>query len=151
VKANNEFWEQVEKTDYCWNWTGKVNDSGHGWFYLNKQTWYAHRVSVVHFGRRIPYGFDVDHLCRNTRCVNPTHLDPVDKHEHGRRSGPYGYLRQIQSIVERLNRLGMPSSEYDATLQKATAQVRDMDLFRFSRIKELSESDWLDDALDKIA
>ena len=33
----------------------------------------------------IPDGFHVDHLCRNTWCVNPDHLEPVTPLENTRR------------------------------------------------------------------
>lgn len=39
--------------------------------------WYAHRFSVVMDGREIPEGMQVDHLCKNTGCVNPAHLEVV--------------------------------------------------------------------------
>ena len=30
----------------------------------------------------IPYGLELDHLCRNRRCVNPNHLEPVTRGEN---------------------------------------------------------------------
>src|SRR5690606_34662377 len=35
----------------------------------------------------IPYGYEVDHLCENTSCVNPAHLEAVTPEEHRRRIG----------------------------------------------------------------
>jgi len=33
----------------------------------------------------IPPGFEPDHLCRNRRCINPAHLEPVTRRENLRR------------------------------------------------------------------
>lgn len=37
----------------------------------------AHRVSYEVFKGPIPDGYDVDHCCVNTLCIEPTHLDAV--------------------------------------------------------------------------
>lgn len=48
-------------------------------------TFMAHRLVWELSGRRIPEGLTLDHLCRNTRCVNPDHLEPVTGEENSRR------------------------------------------------------------------
>jgi hypothetical protein len=42
----------------------------------------AHRAFYMHHGGTIPEGFTLDHLCRNRRCVNPSHLEPVTRREN---------------------------------------------------------------------
>jgi hypothetical protein len=37
----------------------------------------AHRVAYELTKGPIPTGFEIDHLCRNTLCVNPDHLEAV--------------------------------------------------------------------------
>lgn len=73
------FWGRVEKTSSCWNWKGHIDKDGYGYFRRGG----AHRFAVkVIGGRVIPYGMQVDHLCRNRRCVNPDHLDIVSSREN---------------------------------------------------------------------
>lgn len=45
----------------------------------------AHRFYYERFVGPIPGGAELDHLCGDTRCVNPDHLEPVDHMENIRR------------------------------------------------------------------
>lgn len=42
----------------------------------------------------IPADHDIDHVCGNSLCVNPAHLEPVTPHEN-RRRGPGGAKEEI--------------------------------------------------------
>jgi hypothetical protein len=73
---HTRFAEHVEWTPTCWIWKG-VREGGYGGIYDRKQRYQAHRISyMLHVGP-IPEGLVIDHLCRNTRCVNPDHLEAV--------------------------------------------------------------------------
>lgn len=84
------FWKNVRKTDGCWLWQGTVSNK-YGQFNMdiNGKQVLAHRVSFLMAGGTIPDGFEVDHLCRNTLCVNPKHLEAVTHLENIRRALPY--------------------------------------------------------------
>ncbi|MGW7630513.1 HNH endonuclease signature motif containing protein [Streptomyces griseoincarnatus] len=56
----------------CWIWTGG-NNGKYG--KLGRQ--YAHRAAYEAAKGAIPEGLQIDHLCRNTLCVNPDHLEAV--------------------------------------------------------------------------
>lgn len=72
------FWKRVDKTAICWNWTGYVTTEGYGQFHLpGVGHAYAHRFSYEAIVGPIENGLTLDHLCRNTICVNPAHLEPV--------------------------------------------------------------------------
>jgi hypothetical protein len=45
----------------------------------------AHRYVYETHKEAIPNGLELDHLCRNTLCVNPNHLEPVTHAENCRR------------------------------------------------------------------
>ena len=75
---NARFWEKVEKTETCWNWTGPTTDFGYGQILLTtgKRTG-VHRYAYEQLVGKIPSGLVIDHLCRNKICVNPEHLEVV--------------------------------------------------------------------------
>ena len=66
----------------CWEFIGYVAPNGYGQLGRNTP---AHRVAWESARGPIPEGFHVDHLCRNTICVNPDHLEPVTQRENLRR------------------------------------------------------------------
>lgn len=71
----------------CWEWPGYVNDdSGYGRVWDGTETDAAHRWVYSMLRGVIPAARDLDHLCRNRRCVNPWHLEPVTRRENLLRS-----------------------------------------------------------------
>lgn len=82
------FWSRVDKTDGCWLWTSTVVWNGYGQFRINNRRVYAHRFAYEQVVGPVPDG--LDHLCRNRRCVNPAHLEPVTRQENLRRGAGSG-------------------------------------------------------------
>jgi hypothetical protein len=73
-----EIQDRIAITGECWNWTGKpYQNSGYCRVKVSGQTMMAHRAVYEALVGPIPDGLQLDHLCRNRRCVNPTHLEPV--------------------------------------------------------------------------
>lgn len=72
----------------CWLWQGRIDRAGYG--RLGGSDHYggplAHRVSYTLLVGPIPEGLTIDHLCRVTSCVNPSHLEPVSMRENLLRS-----------------------------------------------------------------
>ena len=89
-KTLMRFMVKVKKTDTCWIWRAAKTKEGYGLFSIRYKMRVAHRVSYIHFKGKIPVGLQMDHLCRNTSCVNPEHLEPVTAKENKRRSDILG-------------------------------------------------------------
>lgn len=70
----------------CWDFTGTISAGKYGSIYYDGKMRKAHRVAWAIFRAEDPGSRDLDHLCRNTRCCNPYHLDPVTRSENLRRS-----------------------------------------------------------------
>ncbi|MBP1241736.1 hypothetical protein ABID92_000436 [Frigoribacterium sp. PvP120] len=74
--AERRFWPKVDMGEGCWNWQASLLRNGYGQFHAPGTT-LAHRYSYeLHHGA-IPEGLVIDHLCRNRRCVRPSHLEAV--------------------------------------------------------------------------
>lgn len=71
----------------CWQWVGATTGTSNGMPYgrfrpPSQRAVMAHRWSYEAAVGPIPGGMQIDHLCRNTLCVNPAHLEPVVPREN---------------------------------------------------------------------
>lgn len=81
-------WAQVDRrgpTD-CWRWTSRLRPNGYAYLTIEGKSVLAHRLAYGLLVGPIPEGMTLDHLCRNTACVNPAHLEPVERAENTRRA-----------------------------------------------------------------
>ena len=84
LSAFERFTRKIDTSGDCWKWTGCVIRTGYGavWASSERRTAGAHRVAYELFVGPIPKGRQLDHLCRNPRCVRPDHLEPVTPREN---------------------------------------------------------------------
>lgn len=93
-QRERKFWEKtVTGVGGCILWNGSMGDSGYGRVKRNKKWVGAHRIAYLFKNKVIPSGFEIDHLCRNRRCVNPEHLEAVSHRDNVLR-GASGILRK---------------------------------------------------------
>ena len=69
------FWARVQKTDFCWIWTGVIHKvTGYGYLSYHRKHQGAHRVAYQIAIGPIPDGMSVLHQCDVRACVRPDHL-----------------------------------------------------------------------------
>lgn len=84
----NRILAKVEvRDDGCWIWQAHKSKAGYAKVKddFGRQA-YAHRLTYELSHGPVPDGLQLDHLCRNTSCVNPEHLEAVTAKENVRRS-----------------------------------------------------------------
>lgn len=84
LSLEQRFWMKVDQgtEEECWEWNASLTPAGYGKIGLNNKLLLAHRVSYEINVGPIPDGLTIDHLCRNRKCVNPSHLEPVSMEEN---------------------------------------------------------------------
>lgn len=72
----------------CVEFTGHKS-RGYGKAWDGTANRFTHRLVYEMLVGPVPAGLELDHLCRNRACCNPSHLEPVTHQENTRRSeGP---------------------------------------------------------------
>lgn len=66
----------------CWEWQRELSLQGYGMMRKDGFKTGAHRHYFMHLRSGIPPNMKLDHLCRNTICVNPAHLEIVTEREN---------------------------------------------------------------------
>lgn len=74
MKKPHLLWNNVQKTDGCWNWTKGLNKDGYASIRVGPTSVLAHRAAFFLRFRYIDISGCVCHSCDNPRCCNPEHL-----------------------------------------------------------------------------
>ena len=95
----------IDEQTGCWNWIGPSRSAPstphrrYGSVWLNGRTVSTHRAVFEWHDIPIADGLQVDHLCRNTLCMNIDHLELVTAKENTRRSAVMGGLMWDGKVV----------------------------------------------------
>lgn len=83
LKDKHKF--EVDPVSDCWNWKLKLDHDGYGRSIYDKKHVHAHRYFYLKYIGEVPKNYVIDHLCRNRKCVNLAHLEPIPTRENTRR------------------------------------------------------------------
>jgi hypothetical protein len=85
VPLGERLWSKIDRRgpDECWPWIARArNARGYGLISVGLTNRPAHRVVYELTFGPVPILLDIDHLCRNTACCNPAHLEAVTRREN---------------------------------------------------------------------
>jgi hypothetical protein len=106
----------------CWIWQKNLDKDGYGGASVNRKQVRAHRAYYEKYNGPIPEGYDVDHLCFVTSCVNPKHLEAVPPIVNQRRRRTTKLTVDAVQRIPELRSKGLSYAKI-ATLLGATAMA----------------------------
>ena len=103
------FWKRIKRFNDCWVWeganrrgrirNGKSNSYSTCTFKGKNES--VHRIFYEAYKGKIKMGLEIDHLCRNTLCVNPTHLEAITHAENCRRGTSWHHFVEKAKLITR--------------------------------------------------
>lgn len=100
------FWAKVYPCPItgCWWWGASVRKKRGGYGQFNVRRGLsrgAHQVAYELVKGPVPDGLVLDHLCRQTDCVNPDHLEAVTSAENNRRGMAPGFVAWRNNLCQK--------------------------------------------------
>lgn len=91
----------------CRLWRGSLTEQGYGDArgYCDGRR-RAHVVAYEHTHGSVSEGLELDHLCRNRRCINPNHLEPVTHKVNVQRGRAAKLSSETAQIIKDLHATG---------------------------------------------
>ncbi len=100
-QTKKRFWDKVDRSGHCWNWTAGKAGKGYGSFWLEGKNVRAHRFVYSLLYGNIPDGLFICHHCDNPLCVKPSHLFLGTNSDNIRDSVAKGGCRTPRNIGEK--------------------------------------------------
>lgn len=88
---------EIDTATGCWNWLIGLNPNGYASVRCNNRTRVIYKWLWEILNGPTPTGLELDHKCRNRRCINPEHLRLVT-HAENMRAGAMTKLKHAQVI-----------------------------------------------------
>ena len=107
----------VDEATGCWNWLKRLQPNGYAFgvnFSGNNARGAMHRTTWELVFGPVPQDLDLDHLCRNRKCVNPDHLEPVTRKENVRRGAGVKLNVDLVKSIKRTHQTGLTHREVAA-------------------------------------
>lgn len=98
----------ADPTTGCWNWVGPTRPNGYGRFGRDGGQISSHRYFWEKENGPVPDGLELDHLCSNPLCCNPSHLEAVTQTENIRRGRA---TKLTRSAVAQIRASDLPQKE----------------------------------------
>jgi len=148
--AEEMFWEKVDKSDGCWEWTGAKTPLGYPRFRGNE---YGHRFSWALVNGPIPEKGEIDHRCHNPGCVRPDHLRLATRKQNiENHSGPKKNSKSgVRGVHERPSGTWFGRVRHDGTIYYLGTfkDIRDAEAAVVAKRNELHAFNDLDRAVRK--
>jgi hypothetical protein len=84
----------------CWEWQGHADENGYGRVKLRGKARWLNRVMCANWNGPLRNGQESDHICHNTRCINPWHLRKKTAMANARDGGHYRQRPAIAAVEE---------------------------------------------------
>lgn len=91
----------------CWEWNKVLNSYGYGHFSYNGKTYIAHRFIYELLIGKLSSNLQLDHLCKNRKCVNPQHLEEVTSAKNVQRGKSAKLSTQIVDTIRNVYKKGV--------------------------------------------
>lgn len=114
----------------CWEWNKTLINGGYGM----KCGVLAHRYYYEKYKGKIPLNYEIDHLCRNRKCVNPDHLEAVTKAVNQRRGLK---AKLTNKDVLKIRQIGKCKKQRDLAKQFSVSQRLIWNILHFKTWKEI--------------
>lgn len=114
----------------CWNYNGFITARGYAGKVRSSngkaKSAYAVQYERKH-GIQLPSGTTLDHTCRNGKCINPDHVEPVTTAENVRRGKltklTKGQVAEIRALAPSMTRVGL-ATRYGISISTVYSIIR---------------------------
>ena len=89
-KYKDRLFSKTKIVGDCIEFIGSVQTGGYGQMGMKGKNYLTHRLAYEWTIGPIPEGLELDHLCRNKKCMNVNHLEAVTHSENLIRRGLKG-------------------------------------------------------------